>query len=531
MRTVFSALLVLVSGPAIGFAEAEQEWVARHSSPGNFNDVAYAMTIDAFENVYVTGTASNDFGSDCVTIKYDAAGAVQWVRTFDGGTHDVGFAIAVDDLGNVYIAGSTQSFGDDYLTIKYDSSGTEQWVRTYEGPVFESDSAASIAVDSDGNVYVTGYSTGDGTGLDYATIKYSPGGDELWLRRFDVGAGEDVAAMVAVTSSGIVVTGRSNYDYTTIMYSPDGVEQWQRTYDGPGNSADTAVAVKLDEDDNIFVTGLSIAAGNDYDYATIKYDPAGTELWVRRFDESDFDYASALAIDPQGNVFVTGASADDFATVKYDPTGTELWVRRFGAAQTGDSPYAIAVDAQGNSYVTGYSYGDSVTTYDYATVAYDASGEALWTQSYNGPGNFYDIPHSIAVHESGDVFVTGQSGGDGTALDYATIKYSQTTAGVAGPGPAPGDVSAVAAFALRNDPNPFRSSTMIRFTLPPGPPQPVRLSVFDVGGQEVAILANGTLAAGDYQWQLDGSKLSSGVYYSRLQAGDLSQTRKILLVE
>ena len=166
--------LVLFAGASTSSAEVGQEWIVRHDGPAGLNDVAYAMTTDAAGNVYVTGTAAvGTSESDCVTIKYDPAGVQQWIQTFNGNSDDSGYAIVTDDLGNIYVAGISSSYAADYLTLKYDGSGALQWARHYDGPITEDDTATSIAVDADGSVYVTGYSTGEGTNWDYATVKYS----------------------------------------------------------------------------------------------------------------------------------------------------------------------------------------------------------------------------------------------------------------------------------------------------------------------------------------------------------------------
>jgi len=87
------------------------------------------------------------------------------------------------------------------------------------------------------------------------------------------------------------------------------------------------------------------------------------------------------------------------------------------------------------------------------------------------------------------------------------------------------------AFALRSDPNPFTPAARIRFTIPPGTDREhVRLAVYDVRGKEVAVLVNEVLAPGTYERQLNGSTLPPGVYWSRLQAGILSETRKVIHV-
>ncbi|MCK4231962.1 SBBP repeat-containing protein, partial [candidate division WOR-3 bacterium] len=87
-----------------------------------------------------------------------------------------------------------------------------------------------------------------------------------------------------------------------------------------------------------------------------------------------------------------------------------------------DRAYSIAVDNSSNVYVTGCSKG-SGTNMDYATVKYDSLGNELWVARYDAPGNGWDRPNSIAVDNSGNVYVTGFSKGSGTNMDYATIKY------------------------------------------------------------------------------------------------------------
>jgi uncharacterized delta-60 repeat protein len=425
----------------------QEAWVARYNGTANDYDEAHAIALDSAGNVFVTGSSvGSDTDADYVTIKYDTSGQEQWVARYNGPANsgDVATAIAVDDSGNVYVTGrsvGTTYLEIDYATVKYNSAGQQQWVARYNGPSNGDNEATAIAVDSSGNVYVTGESQGSGGNYDYATIKYNSSGQEQWVGRYNGPAnGDDYAAAIALdASSNVYVTGGSagsgtGDDYVTIKYNSAGQQQWVARYNGLGNGGGHANAIAIDHSGYIYVTGFSPNSGNEVDCATIKYDSGGREHWVARYSAPAhiLDYADAIAVDSSGNVSVTGtsfASVDnaDYVTIKYNSTGQEQWVARYDAGGTPFRDYAtaIAVDTLGNIYVTGTSE-VSGTDFDYATIKYDSLGQQQWVARYNGPGGGFDQANAIAIDGSGNVYVTGRSYGSGTGLsDYATIKYVQ----------------------------------------------------------------------------------------------------------
>ena len=515
MKTPSLALLLL--GLAISTAQAQvsEGWVARYASATPWSDIPYAMTVDDAGHVYVTGTTATTGSNDWATIKYNAAGVQEWLRTTDGGGNDAAAAIVTDEAGNVFVTGS--SAGGLYsMTAKYSPTGAQLWVQSFT-TIGEGDAGVDIAVDHEGTANVVGYNVESDTGFDIVTIKYSASGVELWMRRYDFGSGEDVPAAIACDESGIYVTGRSNDDYTTIKYDFDGVEQWVRSYNGTGNGSDSPADVYVDAAGNIYVTGQSPGIGTNVDYATVKYDAAGTQQWARRYDgpttvvASDYDRAVDLAVDTAGNVFVTGNSADDFATVKYDAAGTEIWVRRYNGPGAGaDWATSIAVDASGNSYVCGTSYGNATTQYDFATVSYDPSGTARWTERYNGPGNNYDNAYAVAVHSSGNVYVSGSSVGTGTGPDYTTIKYAPGTATSVESGPH--DPAGRMAWRIKTSPT-FGPLDLV---MTAGTSIPASVEVLDVHGRMVKREAR-VASPGVSELSLGMDGLAAGVYFVRVR--------------
>jgi len=425
------------------------DWIARYDGNAAQDDRAWDLAIDGVGNVYVTGESwGQNTYLDYATVKYDPNGVPQWVARYNGPGNgpDSAYAIVVDNSGYVYVTGSSSisasTTDGDYATIKYGCEGNEMWVARYDGPANDYDYAIAIAVDNSGNVYVSGSSWG--IHKDYATIKYDPNGNQLWVARYNgpQDASDEIAALAVEDSGNVYVTGGSDgypgtdYDYATIKYDTNGNELWVARYDGPAGGTDYADGLAVDNSGNVYVTGGStgIATGY-YDYATIKYDTNGNLLWVGRYNgqANDSDYARDIVVDALGNICVTGWSYayhretrnEDYLSIKYDPSGTELWASRYNGAGGGcDRAQAINIGHSGNVYITGSSDGYE-SGGDYATIKYDSTGNQLWVARYSGPTDKWgDWASALAIDNLDNVYVTGYSDGNGT-LDYATLKYTK----------------------------------------------------------------------------------------------------------
>ena len=432
------------------------KWVARYDGDVSDVDQAVDMTMDSEGNIYVTGWSYGgdpaldpaNTARDYATMKYDSDlnelwdSAARYNNDSENG-EEWAAAIAVDSAGNVYVTGRSEGTGTSYdcTTVKYNSAGDQQWVARYDGALNGWDQANAIAVYEDGSnvyVYVTGY-TSMATYYDYITIGYNgDSGTELWASTYDgpLGGWDDDAKAIAVDQAGnVYVTGTSMgsgtlLDYATVKYNSAGAEQWVARYDGPGNDYDEANAIAVDSSGNAYVTGKSKDTSGDYDYATVKYNSSGAQQWVARYDGSaGSDVAYAIALDGSGNAYVTGYSEDsnaDYATVKYNNAGAQQWVARYDGGVGSDVAYAIALDGNGNVYVTGKSEGEDEDD-DYATLKYDAAtGQELWDTAdiYDGSAG-EDRACAIVVDSAGSVYVTGSSVGIGTNYDYVTLRIIQ----------------------------------------------------------------------------------------------------------
>lgn len=408
--------------------------------------------MDAAGNVYVTGLGvGTSTNLDYITIKYNSAGVQQWIAQYNGPGNglDDAHAIALDTFGNVYVTGWSYGGatpGYDYATVKYNSAGVQQWASRYNHTANGTDEAWDVAVDYAGNVYVTGTSDATGTNSAATTVKYDASGAQVYIRRFN-GAGGSIDACYAIwvepATGTHYVTGytyqsaSADFDFLTIKYDVAGTQLWASQYSGPANNFDEARSIAVDVTGNVYVTGYTqTAVLTNYDYATVKYNAGGVQQWARTYNGTgdDYDRANCVRLDAANNVYVTGRSigvsptAEDMVTIKYDSAGTQKWLSRYNGPSNGyDEGKALALDTAGNVYITGYSYATGSNN-NFTTIKYDTAGVQQWLTKYNGTGNSVDQAVAVAVDDIGNVIVAGMSRGSGSNEDFETIKYCQLTA-------------------------------------------------------------------------------------------------------
>ena len=365
-----------------------QQWAVTYNGTANNYDAASGLAADNSGNVYVTGQSLNSSSNyDIALIKYNSAGVQQWVRIWNGtgDRDDIPNAITADSSGNTYITGYTQVSGlnSNYITLKYNPEGILQWSKEYNNPINSGDIAYYIKTDLNRNVYVTGTSTALTTGSDFLTIKYTPNGDSSWVARYSgttasneipQGFGVDAAGNVYVT--GFSTGTGTGIDFVTLKYSSNGVQQWLARYDSTGGQ-DIPEDLEVDGAGNVYVTGRTRINSSYNDFATIKYNPAGIRQWIAIYDnapESRDDYGYDLVLDVLGNVYVTGNSQEsgtnrDALTIKYNNSGIQQWVARYDETNS-EETFGIVLDESNNIYTAGYSSG---VNSDYLTIKYSQS--------------------------------------------------------------------------------------------------------------------------------------------------------------
>lgn len=374
-------------------SQITQEWTARYGQTGI--DGGNAIVTDSLGNTYVTGAEGNP--TDIVTIKYTSTGNLDWLARYNGSANgpDGAYSIKLDKYGNVIVAGSSTgiSSGRDYITIKYSSSGDQKWFKLYTSSGSNDDFVNSVAIDSFNNIYITGESN-----EDYVTIKYDSLGNQKWIKSYGTVNNLNLSWAITIDKfENIYITGQSaevttsSVDITTIKYNTFGDLIWVAKYNSPTSENDYGLAIGVDNDGNVYVCGGSQGDLHYDDYVIVKYDSLGNEKWNRRYNGSSnfIDQARALVIDKSNNVYISGYATQagtgyDFTTIKYDPFGNQIWLRKYNNGLN-DVCEDMTIDKTEYIYLTGYSDG-SGTDRDYATVKYDSSGNQLWAVRYDYSG-------------------------------------------------------------------------------------------------------------------------------------------------
>jgi hypothetical protein len=311
----------------------------------------YGITTDSSDSIYITGTTQTFGGEDYDVFvqKYTSSCNLLYTLQWGGPGDDIPHGITVDTLGNIYITGSTNSFANGITQIfllKYDPEGDLQFSQTWG--VSGNSYGNGVAADNLGNVYVVGTTTSLGVGSQIVLLKYDSSGNLLF----------------------------------------------QRTVGGTQNSYGTGVGV--DSGGDVYVTGYTYSLGPTPGISAVillKYDPSGNILFQTTWGGKQNDAATAIAIDIDGNVYVTGYTKSYSLTpgvpsaflLKFDQSGNLLFQRVWGGNR-GEFAYGVAVDAAENAYVTGYTYsfGPNSQGANFFILKYDISGNLQYDRLYGG---------------------------------------------------------------------------------------------------------------------------------------------------
>jgi hypothetical protein len=392
-------------------------------SSGSGVEIPTDITVDSNGNYYITGsyTGSATFGtttlantgeSDIFIVKYDSNGNVLWAQKYGDTKNDQGNSIAVDSNGNCYIGGYTQ-YTLNYRQIfyaKYDSLGVVQWTKAdggyYNNILSVENGVNAISVDSFGNTYFTGfYRNSSTTGVVFVR-KCDPSGNTVWSKyRTEYSIGNDIVTDNAGNSyvTGTYSSSVGGYNIFTTKYNAAGVVIWEQ--DGIGLDADYGTGVALDANGNCFVTGrfqhntdfstlnISNTSSGISDVFVAKYDNTGNIAWLQQAGESGEDAGSKIGVDADGNCYING----------YYTTSTNCGTTTLNGVTRNPFLAKIGITAEttlGTAVVKGENFcGGAVVTVDFAITGKYEDDNVFTAQLSDASGSFAS-PVNIGTLES-----------------------------------------------------------------------------------------------------------------------------------
>jgi len=541
-------LLLIFSCSEKAFSQLGFHWI--DIQPGMINNVNanFSIAEDLSGNFYTTGFEYLSNYSDIKIIKFNSSGNILWMRSYNGSANlsDGGNSIAIDRANNVYISGyvTKTPVNTDIVLLKYNPDGDLIWDKEFSGSANLNDFGGSVVTDDSGNVFLSGNTSHTVSGSDITLIKYDSSGSFKWVKYYNSGLDtNDYDLKMKMDRNGNLCIAGYNNNSTgnntktlALKFDHDGNLLWNRIYNGPKNGFNTPHDFIVDRSDNMIITGCSPGIGSGvYDYITIKYDPDGEMKWLSRYNQQGtyYDVANSLAEGSDGSIYVTGVSGIlinqstfDIVTIKYDSNGTQKWSAIYnGAGNNTDIGNKILIDENENVFVTGITSGQG-TLKDIVIIKYDSAGNQNDLLNFNSVNNLNENIYEGIISSNGELILAGNVQTGNTSYSALTMSISTKTNINVNSNLIPDE------FKLyQNYPNPFNPKTIINYELQVTGEDLVSLKVFDVLGNEVAVLVNEKQNAGSYSVEFDGSNFSSGIYLYTLSTNGISNTMKMIMLK
>jgi len=414
-----------------------------------------------------------------------------------------------------------------------------------------------------------------GSGTGSFILKLDDSGNLIWIKDgTEFFSGFEVMTAIEKDGFNNYLLGISNYPFDSKIIKLDADGNVISSIDQ--TNVKTISDINQDLFDNIWVTGFTSADNQSfngldtiapfpYTEYVVKYNSSGTAEWVN-FIEDITVQEFKIETDNEGNAYLSGniftstnfgnLTANgpqwvyDFFVTKISHDGNFIWLNEIppdnptGDAIIGNSNFLFC-NEDGNTYITGSFRGtinlgngvilNPIVSNDIFVISYNTDGEVQWAK-VAGSGT-YDNGSSITGDNNGNLYLSGVVG-ENSVFDTITVAGGSQnlfltklkTDDVVSVDNLPENNQTANGFALmQNYPNPFNPVTNIKYTLPSS--ANVTLNVFNTIGQEVLILVNKFKEAGTYQVSFNAVDFNSGVYFYKLQAGNFSEIKKMILLK
>jgi len=484
MKTLFVTLCLFGSHITPYFAQApDTMWTKVYG--GNNREYGYDIQ-QTIDGGYIIVGKTNSFGAgafDLWLIKTDSYGDINWTKTYGGNSDDEGRSVQRTSDGGYIIIGNIKPVSindEDIWLLKTNELGDTLWTKIFGD--YSWDKGYSVQQTSDGGYIVVGFTKSFGAGSkDIWLIKTDSSGDTLWTKTFGTAWDDEGYDVYQTKDDGYIITGYSSAgpsDYIWLLKTDqDGDTLWTRNYGGTHGGKGLSVLQTID--DGIVLTGYYYYSSQYYFHADvhlIKTNIIGELIWDKKLWHSGIGNSVQETSD-QGFIVVAQSTFDETGNtgnlylIKTNSLGDTIWTRKYLSNQSGIG-YSVKQTTDEGYVFTGFIQADIFNS---------------------------DVAIIKTNPDSGIVSVK----------DYININYSRF-------------------YLVQNYPNPFNPSTSVQYAI--SSRQFVSLKVYDVLGNEIARLVSEEKPAGNYEVEFNGERLTSGIYFYQLRAGEFIETKKMVLL-
>ena len=339
LAAICAAALIVSSLPA----EA-QSWARSHGNGGYNRAFAVAATPDGGMIAVGDAEAGSSIYRQFHVIKMFPSGNIEWVKTYGTDRWDIARSVRPTPDGGYVVLGEsgyiqghlTGGALRDFWLLKLDAAGDLEWQRSYGGAAH--DYAQDVTVTADGGYALTGETQSFGVDCaDVWVLRLDGAGDVVWQKAYGTTDCDRGYEIVEMANGDLVVGGHISNSAATDMNAlvmrldDDGTLLWGKSY-GPATGDDWVRSLDVDAAGNLFVGGTTTSYGGvGRDWLLMKLDGSGTVLFAKQVDgardaSSPNDELGALRLTGDGGFVVAGARPTEF------PVSMEVWLQQFDAA-------------------------------------------------------------------------------------------------------------------------------------------------------------------------------------------------------
>jgi hypothetical protein len=457
-----------------------------------------------------------------------------WTRSYGGPLDDNGSTVHHTTDGGYIISGYTKSLGageSDAWMIKTNAEGDTLWTKTFGGETW--DWGQDVLQTKDGGYLLVVRCFSFGHGLyDAWIIKTDPQGDTLWTKFWGEEHNEWLSSVQQTDDEGYIFAGHTysfsakSQDVWLVKSDSAGEVQWMKTYGGEQD--DNASFVQQTRDGGFIIAGrtYSYSAGHS-DIWLVKTNSVGDTLWTKAYGGIEFDYAASVRETNDGGYILAGSTSSfgagdaDLWLIGTDSIGDTLWTKTYGGPDV-DRPYSLLQLSDGNYLIGGFTNSSGTGYYEGWLILTDMNGDTLWTQTFGG--DWDDIILDCEETPDGEIIITGYTEEQVENNDLWLMKIALDPAVSVQNKLIPAPMK-----LYQNHPNPFKSKTIISYDIPRD--GLVQLRMFNALGQEINVLDNSVKQAGSYEYELNMTGFTHGLYFISLEYEQYVSTIKLNLAK